>query len=97
MTSLTPRVVYLMVIERIGAYKYDVDDTAIEEAYEDLEDANAAVRKYCSQWDENSLEEREETPYPDGRILIHLEFPEGEQEDISVRKLEVQPSTRNRG
>ena len=69
----------------------------MEQTFEDLEDANAAVREYCSQGDSKDMDVCEEKSHPDGSISVHIEFPEGEQDDVFIRTLYVQPSTKNNG
>ena len=97
MAACTPPVVYLMITKRNDPDFRDSLETVIGDAFENLMDANAAVRKYCStQWNyEAGTEWYEEKIRQDGAILVHIiAFPECEMEDMYVQKLQVKSSTR---
>ena len=95
MAPPAPAVVYLMVVEHSDDDPCNGERVEMEKTFENLADANAAVREYCAQWDPESMEVCEEKTHPDGSISVHIEFPEGEQDDVFIRTLHVQPSKRN--
>ena len=95
-TQRHPNYVYLLIIDEIDNRLYrrprpgEGESSATEGIYQTLDNANAAAREYFKQWSRDDMEVYEESIETDGRVNIHVEFPEGEVMTAYVRKEKVE-------